>query len=90
MDLIREIKGSDESDSDDSDVLSDGGVDATWDGIEDRDCYITMKVVPDLFVPNDDVKSDIVYFYKFHLVPASDKEVASAGSSAEELRNRVR
>lgn len=89
MDFIQEIKGSDDSDSDDSEVLSDGGVDATWDGIEDRDCYITMKVVPDLFVPNDDIKSDVVYFYKFHLIPASDKEIASAGSSGEELRNSL-
>lgn len=78
-----------ESDSDDGDVLSDDGVEAGWDGIEDRDCYITMKIVPDLFVPSGETKSEIVYFYKLHLLPVSDKELAFAGSTGEELRNSM-
>lgn len=66
-----------------------------WDGIEDRDCYITIKTVADVFVvpplPESHVQENayFLHFYRLHVETRSHQEVECAGTAAEELLNSI-
>lgn len=102
MDLIgiyqndSESEGSKASESDlEVPAFVDKNEVVNWDGMEDRDCYITIKIVPEVFVVEPSISSDpadenyTLYFYRLHAETMGDQPIATAGAAAEELLNSV-
>jgi hypothetical protein len=76
----KDVPENDQSTGDESSCDEDLEM-LSWDGMDDRDCYMTLKTVSDVFAVN----SERYYFYRVRVKLVSDVSTDGGGSCKDEL-----